>query len=64
MHLDRSCFAVEMIGVQAYAIPMKLKYDSSSKFAKDEPLWKTATTNFLRVVKECGGQIQRLSESL
>ncbi|KAI0690366.1 hypothetical protein BC835DRAFT_1365030 [Cytidiella melzeri] len=52
--------------LSAYAIPMKLKYDcpAPSKFTKDEPLWKTATTNFLRVVKECGNQIQQLHETI
>lgn len=46
--------------LSAYAIPMKLKYDCppSSKFGKDEPLWKTATTSFLRIVKECGPQMK------
>jgi len=52
--------------LSAYAIPMKLKYEcpAPSKFTRDSPLWKTATTNFLRIVKECGSQIQRLRESI
>ncbi|KAI0086033.1 guanine nucleotide exchange factor in Golgi transport N-terminal-domain-containing protein [Irpex rosettiformis] len=52
--------------LSAYAIPMKLKYDcpAPSKFTKDDPLWKTATTNFLRVVRECGIQIQKLNETV
>ncbi|KAI0338792.1 hypothetical protein BDW22DRAFT_1362507 [Trametopsis cervina] len=52
--------------LSAYAIPMKLKYDcpAPSKFTKDEPLWKTATTNFLRIVRECGSQIQQLQETI
>lgn len=41
-----------------------MKYDSPapSKFGKDLPLWKSATTNLLQVVKECGLQIQRLDD--
>ncbi|EMD41098.1 hypothetical protein CERSUDRAFT_111675 [Gelatoporia subvermispora B] len=50
----------------AYGIPMKLKYEcpSPSKYNKDPPLWKTATTNFLRIVKECGKQMRALSEHI
>ncbi|KAF8656137.1 hypothetical protein AX16_002739 [Volvariella volvacea WC 439] len=46
--------------VSAYSIPIKLKYDcpAPSKHGKDQPLWKTATTNFLRIVKECASQMQ------
>ncbi|KAG2037155.1 hypothetical protein BDR03DRAFT_1092081 [Suillus americanus] len=38
----------------AYSIPIKLKYEcpAPSKFGKDPPLWKTATTSFLRIVTE------------
>ncbi len=45
-------------------IPIKLKYDcpSPSRFGKDLPLWKTATTCFLRIVKECTNQIHLLGE--
>lgn len=45
---------------QAYSIPIKLKYDCPppSKFGHDRPLWKTATTCFLRIVKECTQQIK------
>ncbi|KAL1725821.1 guanine nucleotide exchange factor in Golgi transport N-terminal-domain-containing protein, partial [Schizophyllum commune] len=52
--------------LSAYAIPMKLKYDCppSSKFAKDEPLWKTATTSFLRIVKEVGPQMKAHLEDI
>jgi hypothetical protein len=59
----RLCYS-QLKMAQAYAIPMKLKYDcpAPSKFTKDEPLWKTATTNFLKVVRECGIQIQQLNE--
>lgn len=48
--------------VKAYSIPVKLKYDcpAPSKFGKDQPLWKTATTCFLRIVKECAHQIKAL----
>ncbi|OCH93573.1 hypothetical protein OBBRIDRAFT_885401 [Obba rivulosa] len=50
----------------AYGIPMKLKYEcpSPSKYSKDPPLWKTATTNFLRIVKECGKQMRTLSDNI
>ncbi len=39
-----------------------MKYDCPppSKFGKDLPLWKSATTNFLRVVKECLVQMNTL----
>ncbi|OJA16091.1 hypothetical protein AZE42_05645 [Rhizopogon vesiculosus] len=38
----------------AYSIPIKLKYEcpAPSKFGKDLPLWKTATTSFLRIVTD------------
>ncbi|KAG1824868.1 uncharacterized protein BJ212DRAFT_1566454 [Suillus subaureus] len=38
----------------AYSIPIKLKYEcpAPSKFGKDPPLWKTATTSFLRIVTD------------
>ncbi|GLB42717.1 putative C-terminal region of Mon2 protein [Lyophyllum shimeji] len=47
--------------LSAYSIPVKLKYDcpAPSKFGKDLPLWKTATTSFLRIVKECAARINR-----
>ncbi|KAI0354523.1 hypothetical protein OH77DRAFT_1548844 [Trametes cingulata] len=50
----------------AYSIPIKLKYEcpAPSKFGKDQPLWKTATTSFLRIVKECGPQVRKLQESI
>ena len=49
---------------QAYSIPIKLKYDcpSPSKFGKDQPLWKTATSCFLRIIKECAPQIKAFGE--
>lgn len=38
----------------AYSIPIKLKYEcpAPSKFGNDLPLWKTATTSFLRIVTD------------
>ncbi|KAL1741643.1 guanine nucleotide exchange factor in Golgi transport N-terminal-domain-containing protein [Schizophyllum fasciatum] len=52
--------------LSAYAIPMKLKYDCppASKFGKDEPLWKTATRSFLRIVKEVGPQMKAQSDDI
>ncbi|KAG5643461.1 hypothetical protein DXG03_000893 [Asterophora parasitica] len=52
--------------LSAYSIPVKLKYDCPppSKFGKDPPLWKTATTSFLRIVKECALQIDRLGQDI
>lgn len=43
--------------MQGYSIPIKLKYECPppSHFEKNvPPLWKTATINFLRIVKEVG----------
>ncbi|RDX44494.1 hypothetical protein OH76DRAFT_1540422 [Lentinus brumalis] len=50
----------------AYSIPIKLKYEcpAPSKFGKDQPLWKTATTSFLRIVRECGDQMRKLRERI
>ncbi|KAI0795954.1 hypothetical protein C8Q75DRAFT_791099 [Abortiporus biennis] len=50
----------------AFSIPIKLKYEcpAPSKFGKDIPLWKTSTTCFLRIVKECGSQIRTLGSSI
>ena len=52
--------------LSAYAVPIKLKYDCPppSKFGKDPPLWKTATTCLLKVVKEIGPQINILGSSM
>ncbi|EJC99516.1 uncharacterized protein FOMMEDRAFT_142756 [Fomitiporia mediterranea MF3/22] len=38
----------------AFAVPIKLKYEcpAPSKYGSDIPLWKTATTSFLLIVKE------------
>lgn len=39
---------------QAFALPMKLKYDcpAPSKYGSDDPLWKTATVSFLHIVRQ------------
>ncbi|CAK5277941.1 unnamed protein product [Mycena citricolor] len=52
--------------LSAYSIPIKLKYDCppASKFGKDLPLWKTATSNFLRIVKECVDPIETLGPAI
>ena len=48
-------FVDGIVGVvlSAYAVPIKLKYEyhPSSKFGKDLPLWKTATSCFLNIAK-------------
>lgn len=50
--------------MQAYSIPMKLKYDcpAPAQYGKDTPLWKTATTNFLQIVKTCSSRIKVLGD--
>jgi hypothetical protein len=52
--------------LSAYAVPIKFKYECPppSKFGKDLPLWKTATTCFLKVVKEIGPRIGALGSSM
>ncbi|KAF7333497.1 Protein MON2 [Mycena venus] len=52
--------------LSAYSIPVKLKYDCppASKFGHDLPLWKTATSNFLKVVKECVPPMQTLGSAI
>ncbi|KAH9475059.1 Protein MON2-like protein [Psilocybe cubensis] len=52
--------------LSAYSIPVKLKYDcpAPSKYGKDLPLWKTATTCFLRIVKESTLQIDAMGEKI
>ncbi|KAF8340513.1 uncharacterized protein EI90DRAFT_3279123 [Cantharellus anzutake] len=52
--------------LSSYSIPMKLKYDcpAPSKFGSDEPLWKTATTNFLKIVRELGQSIKSFSDTI
>jgi hypothetical protein len=43
-----------------------MKYDcpAPSKYGKDLPLWKTATTCFLRIVKECTSQLKIIDTHL
>lgn len=43
---------------------MKLKYEcpAPSKFGSDQPLWKTATMGFLRIVTASVAVISRLEE--
>ncbi|KAI1793675.1 hypothetical protein LXA43DRAFT_971708 [Ganoderma leucocontextum] len=50
----------------AYSIPIKLKYEcpAPSKFGNDQPLWRTATTSFLKIVKECGPQTRQLHSDI
>ncbi|KAG8918160.1 hypothetical protein FRC02_002577 [Tulasnella sp. 418] len=50
----------------ALSIPVKLKYESppASKFGSDPPLWKTATTSFLKIVKEAAPRINKFDEAL
>ncbi|KAH7925996.1 hypothetical protein BV22DRAFT_1111998 [Leucogyrophana mollusca] len=52
--------------ISAYSIPIKLKYEcpAPSKFGKDLPLWKTATTSFLRIVTECTQRTSSFSEDI
>ena len=52
--------------LSAYAVPIKVKYECPppSKFGKDPPLWKTATTCFLKVIKEIGPKISTLCSSM
>ncbi|THU96822.1 hypothetical protein K435DRAFT_722517 [Dendrothele bispora CBS 962.96] len=52
--------------LSAYSIPVKLKYDcpAPSKHGKDQPLWKTATTSFLRIVRECAPQVKEFSHDI
>ncbi|EAU83566.2 hypothetical protein CC1G_07939 [Coprinopsis cinerea okayama7 len=52
--------------LSAYSVPIKLKYDcpAPSKFGKDQPLWKIATTCCLQIVKECTGSLKGLDGEL
>ncbi|KZP24026.1 hypothetical protein FIBSPDRAFT_785328 [Athelia psychrophila] len=52
--------------ISAYSIPIKMKYDCppSAKFGKADPLWKTATTCFLRIVKESAQQLGDLGKDI
>ncbi|KAM0789810.1 hypothetical protein ACM66B_006661 [Microbotryomycetes sp. NB124-2] len=57
--------AVEKM-LQAYSMPMRLKYvcPAPSKYGSAEALWKTATVNFLKAVKECVNSLSTLGDSL
>ena len=59
--VDESVEAV----LSAYAVPIKLKYEcpAPSKFGKDPPLWKIATSWFFKIVKEVGPSISYLGSS-
>ncbi|KAL8279821.1 hypothetical protein RQP46_007671 [Phenoliferia psychrophenolica] len=50
----------------AYSLPLKLKHDcpAPSKYGSDELLWKTATVNFLKAVKECVVSLDTLGPNL
>jgi hypothetical protein len=50
----------------AYSIPIKLKYEcpAPSKFGKDPPLWKTATTSFLRIVTDSVGRMAAFGDRI
>ncbi|KZT30047.1 hypothetical protein NEOLEDRAFT_1153423 [Neolentinus lepideus HHB14362 ss-1] len=52
--------------ISAYSIPIKMKYEcpAPSKYGNDAPLWKTSTTSFLRIVKECGSQIKAIGTEI
>ncbi|KAI9456737.1 hypothetical protein HD554DRAFT_2177996 [Boletus coccyginus] len=52
--------------LSAYGILVKLKYGCPvpSKFGNDVPLWKTATTCFLRIVMKCVAALLRLWEAV
>ena len=41
---------------------MKLKYDcpAPSKYGSDDPLWKTATVDFLTIVRDCFPALSKL----
>ncbi|KAJ7597649.1 guanine nucleotide exchange factor in Golgi transport N-terminal-domain-containing protein [Mycena floridula] len=62
IYVDETLEAV----LSAYSIPVKLKYDcpAPSKFGKDPPLWKTATTSFLKIVRECASQLKILGADI
>ncbi|KAG9118878.1 hypothetical protein FRC07_006393, partial [Ceratobasidium sp. 392] len=52
--------------LSAYSIPIKLKYDcpAPSKFGNDPPLWKTATTSVLQVIKDCTLELPNFNETV
>ncbi|SCV74793.1 BQ2448_7822 [Microbotryum intermedium] len=57
--------AVERM-LAAYAIPMRLKHacPAPAKFSSAEPLWKTATVNFLKAVKDCVAALRSFGDSV
>ncbi|KAI5479516.1 endosomal peripheral membrane protein [Pseudohyphozyma bogoriensis] len=57
--------AVERM-LAAYALPLKLKHDcpAPSKFGSDQLLWKTATVNFLKAVRDTVVALQTLGPNL
>ena len=64
MHFHLPNYRLDIIR-QAYSIPIKLKYDcpAPTKFGKDLPLWKTATTAFLVIVREFALQLKNMDDS-
>lgn len=50
---------------QAYAIPLRLKYEcpAPARFGEDQPLWKTATLHFLQVIRACVAALADLDSS-
>ncbi|KAK4704567.1 hypothetical protein P7C70_g1641, partial [Phenoliferia sp. Uapishka_3] len=50
----------------AYSLPLKLKHDcpAPSKYGSDEMLWKTATVNFLKAVREAVVSLEALGQKL
>ncbi|GAA6010582.1 hypothetical protein JCM10207_007749 [Rhodosporidiobolus poonsookiae] len=52
--------------LEAYALPMKLKHacPAPAKFGSAEPLWKTATINFLKAVRDVVANVKVLESEL
>lgn len=50
----------------SFAVPIKLKYEcpAPSNYGNDTPLWKTATTTFLHILKESTKQLRLLIEEI
>ncbi|GAA6060857.1 hypothetical protein JCM10212_006237 [Sporobolomyces blumeae] len=57
--------AVERM-LTAYALPMRLKHDcpAPAKFGSAEPLWKSATVNFLRGVRDVVASFRAFGQEL
>ncbi|GAA6033445.1 hypothetical protein JCM8097_001397 [Rhodosporidiobolus ruineniae] len=57
--------AVEKM-LEAYSLPMELKHDcpAPAKFGSAEPLWKTATVNFLKAVRDVVAGLQQFGSEL